>query len=235
MIPTSNPTTGSMIPTSNPTMSSTNIPIESTIALSQIITSSIPATTIPLTTSDAGTSISTTLGCPTGSDSLTESCEPGWTQMQKKCYKLVTPAIPVTWDNADSGCKSLGSELASIESQCEQNTVFEVANKAAAWVGGNDMESEMIFFAARLLTMFVRRKHMLGQLLLFRQPLIQLLRLVPPPVLLAGLLLIATVTTSKILPRSGIMPWLTVKHLVLNKEKQEALSPSQVLIWSWNY
>ena len=65
--------------------------------------------------------------------------------MQRKCYKLVTPAIPVTWDNANSGCKSLGSELASIESQCEQNTVFEVANKAAAWIGGNDKDSEGTF------------------------------------------------------------------------------------------
>jgi len=132
-------TTGSMLPTSNPTISSTNIPLESTVSLSPTITSSIP------TTSDAGTSISTTLGCPTGADSLAESCEPGWTQMQQKCYKLETPAIPVTWDIADSGCKSLGSELASIESQCEQNTVFEVANKAAVWIGGNDKNSEGTF------------------------------------------------------------------------------------------
>ena len=65
--------------------------------------------------------------------------------MQKKCYKLVSPAIPVTWDNANSGCKSLGSELASIESQCEQNTVFEVANKAAAWIGGNDKDDPTNF------------------------------------------------------------------------------------------
>ena len=65
--------------------------------------------------------------------------------MQKKCYKLVSPVIPVNWDTADAGCKSLGSELASIESQCEQNTVFEVANKAAAWIGGNDKDSEGTF------------------------------------------------------------------------------------------
>ena len=64
--------------------------------------------------------------------------------MQKKCYKLETPAIPVTWENADAGCKALGSELASIESQCEQNTVVELA-KGAAWIGGNDKASEGTF------------------------------------------------------------------------------------------
>jgi len=64
--------------------------------------------------------------------------------MQKKCYILMTPAIPVTWENADAGCKELGAELASIESQCEQNTVVEVA-KGAAWIGGNDKASEGTF------------------------------------------------------------------------------------------
>ena len=84
------------------------------------------------------------IGCPTGAGTLAESCEPGWTQMQKKCYILMTPAIQVTWENADAGCKELGAELASIESQCEQNTVVEVA-KGAAWIGGNDKASEGTF------------------------------------------------------------------------------------------
>ena len=64
--------------------------------------------------------------------------------MQKKCYILMTPAIQVTWENADARCNELGAELASIESQCEQNTVVEVA-KGAAWIGGNDKASEGTF------------------------------------------------------------------------------------------
>ena len=65
--------------------------------------------------------------------------------MQQKCYKLISPTFAVNWDTAKTGCKSLGAELASIESQCEQDTVFEVANKAAVWIGGNDKDSEGIF------------------------------------------------------------------------------------------
>ena len=48
--------------------------------------------------------------------------------MQKKCYKLVTTPFGANWDVADAGCKSIGGELAPIESQCEQETVFEVSH-----------------------------------------------------------------------------------------------------------
>ena len=65
--------------------------------------------------------------------------------MQKKCYKLVTAPFGANWDVADAGCKSIGAELASIESQCEQNTVFEVSNKVATWTGGNDKSAEGTF------------------------------------------------------------------------------------------
>jgi len=65
--------------------------------------------------------------------------------MQKKCYKLVTAPFGANWDVADAGCKTIGAELASIESQCEQNTVFEVSNKVATWTGGNDKAAEGTF------------------------------------------------------------------------------------------
>ena len=65
--------------------------------------------------------------------------------MQKKCYKLVTAPFGANWDVADAGCKIIGAELASIESQCEQNTVFEVSNKVATWTGGNDKAAEGTF------------------------------------------------------------------------------------------
>jgi len=65
--------------------------------------------------------------------------------MEKKCYKLVTTSFGVNWDIAEDGCKSIGAHLASIESQCEQNTVVEVANGVAVWTGGNDQTSEGTF------------------------------------------------------------------------------------------
>ena len=88
--------------------------------------------------------IKTVAGCPTG-DSIAESCEPGWSQMEKKCYKLETTAFGVNWDVAEDGCKNIGAHLASIESQCEQNTVVGIANGVAVWTGGNDQASEGTF------------------------------------------------------------------------------------------
>ena len=49
------------------------------------------------------------------------------------------------WDDADAGCKSKGALLASIESQCEQDFVFELAQKKAVWIGGNDKTAEGTF------------------------------------------------------------------------------------------
>ena len=74
-----------------------------------------------------------------------ESCEPGWSQMEKKCYKLEKTAFGVNWDVAVDSCKDIGADLASIESQCQQNTVMELSNGAAVWTGGNDRGSEGTF------------------------------------------------------------------------------------------
>ena len=65
--------------------------------------------------------------------------------MEKKCYKLETTAFGVNWDVAEDGCKNIGAHLASIESQCEQNTVFGLADGAAVWTGGNDKTDEGTF------------------------------------------------------------------------------------------
>jgi len=65
--------------------------------------------------------------------------------MQKKCYKLKTEPFGANWETADAGCKSIGAQLASIESQCEQNLIFEVSTKVATWIGGNDKSSEGTF------------------------------------------------------------------------------------------
>ena len=65
--------------------------------------------------------------------------------MEKKCYKLETTAFGVNWDVAVDSCKDIGSDLASIESQCQQNTVMELSDGAAVWTGGNDRGSEGTF------------------------------------------------------------------------------------------
>jgi len=65
--------------------------------------------------------------------------------MEKKCYKLETTAFGVNWDVAEDGCKNIGAHLASIESQCEQNTVVGLADGAAVWTGGNDKTDEGTF------------------------------------------------------------------------------------------
>ena len=49
------------------------------------------------------------------------------------------------WDDADAGCKSQTALLGSIESQCEQNFVFELSKKAVTWIGGNDKTVEGTF------------------------------------------------------------------------------------------
>ena len=82
--------------------------------------------------------------CQTGG-SIAETCEPGWSQIQKKCYKLESPTFKVTWDVADTNCKSKGALLATIESQCEQDFVVKLANKAVAWIGGTDKDKEGTF------------------------------------------------------------------------------------------
>ena len=232
-------------------------------------------------------------GCPTG-DSIAESCEPGWSQMEKKCYKLETTAFGVNWDVAEDSCKNIGAHLASIESQCEQNTVVGLSNGAAVWTGGNDQASEGSFVwlngnefyksgapvsgaftklstgfnsastttqhcvqlgesgdwddvvcsktlnyvcekaayeGAATLVITTVATTTAGRFILLSicakefniQPVLQ-------PVLLGGPLLAATVTSSKMLPRPGMMPQLTAQLLELQREKLEDLSPSQALI-----
>ena len=84
-------------------------------------------------------------GCPTGAGSIAESCEPGWSHKQKKCYKLLTTQVGKKRDDANTGCTAIGAKLASIESQCEQDLVFEVSTKVDTWIGGNDKTSEGTF------------------------------------------------------------------------------------------
>ena len=65
--------------------------------------------------------------------------------MQKKCYKLLTTPFGKNWDDANTGCTAIGAKLTSIESQCEQDLVFEVSTKVDTWIGGNDKTTEGTF------------------------------------------------------------------------------------------
>ena len=65
--------------------------------------------------------------------------------MQKKCYKLLITPFGKNWDDANTGCTAIGATLASIESQCEQDLVFEVSTKVDTWIGGNDKTTEGTF------------------------------------------------------------------------------------------
>ena len=51
----------------------------------------------------------------------------------------------VNWDDAVTGCKAVGAKLASIESQCDQDKVFELSAKVSTWIGGNDKTTEGTF------------------------------------------------------------------------------------------
>ena len=73
---------------------------------------------------------------------LSESCEPGWTQMQKKCYKFEEFGIGVNWDTADTRCKAINANIASIASICEQKTVAELVKNTEAWIGASDKADE---------------------------------------------------------------------------------------------
>ena len=233
-------------------------------------------------------------GCPFG-DSIAESCEPGWSQMEKKCYKLETTAFGVNWNVAEDSCRNIGAHIASIESQCEQNTVVGLSNGVAVWTGGNDQASEGTFVWLNGNEFYKSRVAVSGAFTFLStgfdsasqstQHCVQLgasgewddvvcsktlnyvcekaayegaatllittiatttssrfiylfvftsfnFQYVLQSVLLGGPLLVATVTSSRMLPRPGMMPQLTVQLLELQREKLEDLSPSQALTWS---
>ena len=58
---------------------------------------------------------------------------------------MTTIPFGVSWDDANAGCKAIGAELASIESQCDQDKVFELSAKVSTWIGGNDQTTEGTF------------------------------------------------------------------------------------------
>jgi len=88
-------------------------------------------TTTPPTTTTTVTTTTTTI-CPT-------TCGT-WTSEGDKCFQLFTSAL--SWADSQTSCETNGGDLASIESQAEQDAVFALtAGGADTWIGANDILS----------------------------------------------------------------------------------------------
>jgi len=86
-----------------------------------------------------------TTGCPTGVNQLPESCMPGWSQIQLKCFKLMTPLPKLNWEAAKQDCISRGGSLASIFNTCEDQLAAGLTNGKETWIGGSDSGKEGTF------------------------------------------------------------------------------------------
>ena len=64
-----------------------------------------------------------------------ECFENGWSAFGTNCYKVIpVDENGINWFDAQKGCESLGSNLASIHDQSEQDYIFSLI-KSASFVG----------------------------------------------------------------------------------------------------
>ena len=67
-------------------------------------------------------------------------CPVSWHSFDDKCYKLLDE--PLTWFDANKTCNEDGGNLASIQTDEENNFIFELAGENPVSLGGNDLDTE---------------------------------------------------------------------------------------------
>ncbi|XP_053398682.1 uncharacterized protein LOC128556876 isoform X2 [Mercenaria mercenaria] len=73
-------------------------------------------------------------------------CPTSWKSYNNRCYILILDKQ--SWYDARASCKSEGGDLASPNSQAEQDFVFSLlqyANGQSTWIGFNDIQDESVF------------------------------------------------------------------------------------------
>ncbi|CAI5648884.1 unnamed protein product [Oreochromis niloticus] len=77
-----------------------------------------------------------------------KTCPPGWTWFGGRCF-IFNSSMKI-WTDAESSCETLGGHLASFHSTAEYTFIRKLIYTAAgsytaAWVGGNDRETETVW------------------------------------------------------------------------------------------
>ncbi|XP_071126788.1 uncharacterized protein [Mytilus edulis] len=82
----------------------------------------------------------------TGLTPVTKVCPPNWKSYNDKCYLLLFNQT--SWLNARQDCRIMGGDLATVNSQAEQDLVYSImSNKGASdvWIGLNDQQEQNFF------------------------------------------------------------------------------------------
>merc|ERR1712128_291062 len=86
------------------------------------------------------------MGTTTTTTTTTTTCIAGcgsFTQEGSKCYKVYTDTL--IYDEAQAACEGYGGNLASIESQDEQDAIFGLTSATDTWLGGSDVVTHLAY------------------------------------------------------------------------------------------
>merc|ERR1712215_298458 len=86
------------------------------------------------------TTTTTTAAATTTTTAASGTCDAGWTLTGSKCYKY--EAGPSDYYDAMANCLGQGGNLATIESQAEQDAVFALLGSTGGWIGLADFLDE---------------------------------------------------------------------------------------------
>ncbi|XP_027143954.1 galactose-specific lectin nattectin [Larimichthys crocea] len=72
------------------------------------------------------------------------ACSRDWTTIGKSCFRYFATAK--TWAEAQSHCRSLGGNLASVHNKGENDQFWALALKKTTWIGFSDAQQEKHWF-----------------------------------------------------------------------------------------